>query len=209
MFKEYSLIFAILFILLFKLFTQYKETYSQQYFNRLTEVTKIQSQYKIWDIDWAGRIASSNFHSVIHTRNSVSLLHKLKHYETPPSNLPNLKYGRKMEKRARENYCASVGPYSYFAITKTGLHISADYPHLGTSPDGIIDCDCCGKGLVEIKCPRKYSTGLKGWENDKNFSIDSSKNVKKDHSYFARMQGQMFLFGVRFCDFFVWTPVKK
>ena len=71
-----------------------------------------------------------------------------------------------------------VGHYhSNFAITKTVLHISADNPHLGASPGRIIDCDCCGKGLVEIKCPRKYSAGLIGWENDKNFAIDLSKNV--------------------------------
>ena len=57
--------------------------------------------------------------------------------------------------------------------------MSVDYPHLGTSSDGTVDCDCCGKGLVEIKYPRKYSTGLKGWEIDKNFSIGSLKNVKK------------------------------
>ena len=82
--------------------------------------------------------------------------------ETPSSNLPNLKYGREMEERARENYYALVGPYhSNFAITKTGLHISVDYPHLGAFPDGIIDCDCFGKGLAEIKCPRKYSEDLK------------------------------------------------
>ena len=131
-------------------------------------------------------------------------------YKTPSLNLPNLKYGREMEERARENYCALVGPYhSNFAITKTGLHINADYPHLGASPDGIIDCDCCGNRLVEIKCPRKYSAGLEGWENDKNFAIDSSKNVKKDHPYFAQMQGQMVLLRVRFCDFFVWTPVEN
>ena len=89
------------------------------------------------------------------------------------------------------------------ASDNTGLHISADYPHLGVSPDGIIDCDFCGKRLVEIKCPRKHSTGLKGSENDKNFATDSSKNLKKDHPYFAQMQGQMFLLGVRFCDFFL------
>ena len=159
-----------------KLFTQYKETYNPQCFNRLTEVTKTQSLSKIWNIHRAGRITASNFHSVIHTRNSVSLLNKLMQYETPSSNLPNLKYGREMDERARENYCALVAPYhSNIAITKTGLHISADYPHLGASPYGIIDCDCCGKGLVEIKCPCKYSAGLKGWKNDKNFAIDSSK----------------------------------
>ena len=115
-----------------------------------------------------------------------------------------------MEERARGSYYTLIGPYhSSFTITKTVLHINADYPHLDASPDGIIDCDCCGKELVEIKCPRKYSAGLQGWENDKNVTIGSSKNVKKDHPYFAQMQGQMFLLGVKFCDFFVWTPVKN
>ena len=51
-----------------KLFTQYKETCNQQCLNRLTEVTKTQSMSKIWNIHWAGRIAASNFHSVIHTK---------------------------------------------------------------------------------------------------------------------------------------------
>ena len=55
-----------------KLFTQYKEIYNQQCFNRLTEVTKTQSQSKIWNIHRAGRITASNFHSVIHTRNSIT-----------------------------------------------------------------------------------------------------------------------------------------
>ena len=27
------------------------------------------------------------------------------------------------------------------------------FPHLGTSPDGIMQCTCCGKGVFEIKCP--------------------------------------------------------
>ena len=185
-----------------KLCTQYKETYNQQCFNRLTEVTKTQSQSKIWNIHRARRIRASNFHSVIHTRYSISPFNKLMQYETPPSNLPNLKYGRETEEIARESYYALVGPYhSNIAITKTGLHISANYPHLGASPNRITDCDCCRKGLIAIKCPRKYSTGLKGWENDKNVATDSSKNVKKDHLYFVQMQQQMFLLGVKFCDF--------
>ena len=78
---------------------------------------------------------------------------------------------------------------------------------MGGSRDEIIDCDSCGKGLVKIKYPCKYLTGLKRWKNDKDFAIDSSENVKKYHPYFAQMQGQMFLLGVRFYDFFVWTSV--
>jgi len=26
-------------------------------------------------------------------------------------------------------------------------------PFIGASPDGIISCLCCGKGVVEVKCP--------------------------------------------------------
>ena len=192
-----------------KLFTQYEEAYNQRCCDRLIELSKTQGLSEMRNVHRAGRITASNFHSVIHTRNSISPFNKLMQYETPPSNLPNLKYGRETEEIARESYYALVGPYhSNIAITKTGLHISANYPHLGASPDRITDCDCCRKGLVEIKCPRKYSTGLKGWEN-KNFANDSTKNVKKDHPYFAQMQGQMFLLGLRFCDFFVWTPVEN
>ena len=77
----------------------------------------------------------------------MSRLNKPMQYETPSSNLPILKYGRKMEERVRENYYTLVGPYHLdFGITKTGLYISSDYPHLNLSPDGIVDCDCCVKG---------------------------------------------------------------
>ena len=34
----------------------------------------------------------------------------------------------------------------------TGLHINAEYPHVGASPDGIIVCDCHGKDPLEKKC---------------------------------------------------------
>ena len=51
----------------FKLFTQYKKTYSQQCFNRLTEVTKTQSLSKIWNIHQVGRITAFNFYSVCHS----------------------------------------------------------------------------------------------------------------------------------------------
>ena len=51
------------------LFTQYKETYNEQCFDRLTEFTNTQSLSKIWNLHWAGRITASNFHSFIYTRN--------------------------------------------------------------------------------------------------------------------------------------------
>ena len=40
-----------------------------------------------------------------------------------------------------------------FTVVPTGLHVNPSFPHLGASPDGIVSCCCCGKGLLEIKCP--------------------------------------------------------
>ena len=31
--------------------------------------------------------------------------------------------------------------------------INPQYPHLGASPDGVTMCDCCGMGVLELKCP--------------------------------------------------------
>ena len=53
------------------LFTQYKETYNHKCFDRLTELTKIQSLSKICNVHRARRITGFNFHSAIHTRNSI------------------------------------------------------------------------------------------------------------------------------------------
>ena len=37
-------------------------------------------------------------------------------------------------------------------VTKCGFVIHPHYPHMGSSPDGMVSCLCCGKGVLEIKC---------------------------------------------------------
>ena len=65
-------------------------------------------------------------------------------------------------------------------VYSTGL-INAKYPHLGASP-GITVCDCHGKGLSETKCLHKYRNCLKGWQDDKDFPLVESGQIKKDHT---------------------------
>ena len=36
---------------------------------------------------------------------------------------------------------------------KSHLVLDPLHPFLGATPDGVISCDCCGNGVVEIKCP--------------------------------------------------------
>ena len=47
-----------------------------------------------------------------------------------------------------------------FTVSDSGLHINPKWPFMGASPDGLVDCNCCSKGICEIKCPYslRYAT---------------------------------------------------
>ena len=91
-------------------------------------------------------------------------------------------------------------------MQNTGLHINVDFSYLGASPDSLIQCDCHGKGVLEIKCPHIYRYGLKNWQQDKTFPIDENYQIKVDRKYYYQIQGQMFILNLDYCDFFIWSP---
>lgn len=33
------------------------------------------------------------------------------------------------------------------------IFVNKDFPYLAASPDGVTECECYGKGPLEIKCP--------------------------------------------------------
>ena len=44
-------------------------------------------------------------------------------------------------------------------VELSGLRTHPSFSHLEASPDGIVQCTCCGKGVLEIQCPynaKKY-----------------------------------------------------
>ena len=66
-----------------------------------------------------------------------------------------------------------------------------EYPHIGASPDLIVECDCCGPSLVEIKCPftsrdEKPSVKLEYLEE-----FETELKLKTNSSYYFQIQGQM------------------
>ncbi|XP_065665637.1 inhibitor of growth protein 4-like [Hydra vulgaris] len=75
-----------------------------------------------------------------------------------------------------------------FQLTTSDLRILYNKPYLGASPDSIVSCSCHTVGLLEIKCPFNYRNDLVNWETDKNFSIDSFENMKKNLKYKAQVQ---------------------
>lgn len=97
-------------------------------------------------------------------------------------------------------------------IHKTGFIIDADEAWLGASPDAEIICDCCGEGVVEIKCPFKHKDNSLSlvaktkefyvkWRNKKYFLLES-------HPYFSQVQMEMAVTQKSYCDFVVWNPTE-
>ena len=70
----------------------------------------------------------------------------------------------------------SASRHEDFTIEETGLFIDPDLPYLGASPDSIVSCTCCGKGVVEVKCPFCFKDGLP-IEDDQSFCMTKQDDV--------------------------------
>ena len=81
---------------------------------------------------------------------------------------------------------------------------------MAASPDGIIDCYCCGKGVLEIKCPYSYRNESveSAVSNDPSFCLKKDNDLlylDHTHHYYYQVQTQMFICNVEYCDFCVCT----
>lgn len=71
--------------------------------------------------------------------------------------------------------------------------------------DGFIPCDCCGDGVIEIKCPYSGRECHPKELSGKLF-LNGDGRLKHSHKYYTQVQGQLAITDRRFCDFIVWTP---
>ena len=100
--------------------------------------------------------------------------------------------------------------HTNFSVSESGLHIYPGHPHLGATPDGLIECTCCeGKGVLEVKCPFcKKDQTVEEASQDKRFclhEVNGQLLLKEDHQYYYQVQTQIFITQRKYCDFVVWT----
>ena len=124
----------------------------------LEECTKLQMQSVLWFSHRKGRITASKFSAVCHTSilsPSQALVEGiLKEQNSGKRGIPDLDWGLEKEPCAREEYRQEMKKtHVNFKIEQVGLFVNPLYLHLGASPDGLVSCTCCGKGVIEIKCP--------------------------------------------------------
>lgn len=80
-------------------------------------------------------------------------------------------------------------------------------PFIGASPDGIVNCECCGSGLLEIKCPISVAHTSPGDSNLQYLkkNKDSEIHLNNNHSYYTQVQHQMGVLNCSWCDFFIYS----
>ena len=119
--------------------------------------TQEQATSKMWFRFREGRITASNMKSVCHTdpaQPAISLIRKICHPESMTFSTNATRWGCEHENIAREKFILEMSRiHDNFRVSDSGLFISSDLPHLGASPDGLVCCDCCGEGCLEIKYP--------------------------------------------------------
>ena len=102
-----------------------------------------------------------------------------------------------------------VKKHDNFKLSDAGLFTDQTNPFLGASPDGMVECRCCGEGVVEIKCPYCHNQDLPHDDDDDNsFCMINKKGVwslKRKHMYYYQVQLQLHVCDVKYADFVVWT----
>ena len=77
---------------------------------------------------------------------------------------------------------SNSGQHEDMKVVKCGLFRSVDHPFLGASPDGIVQCSCCGHGICEVKvtCLEDGKFCLEKLSED-HFQL------KRDHAYYYQV----------------------
>ncbi|XP_023217435.1 uncharacterized protein LOC111619842 [Centruroides sculpturatus] len=140
---------------------------------------------------------------------------------------PSIRWGYDHENHAQLKYEEKHAKLHHnFTIKDTGFCVLLAHPFIGVSPDGLVDCNCCGQGVVEVKyswCQQrqKIDENMSNLvKQNGNYTFNKSSNsrdisrVKKTtgipesrfrNPNYYQMQTQIFVCYVEYCDFVVWT----
>lgn len=108
------------------------------------------------------------------------------------------------------------GKHSGFTIRECGFFLDPVTAFLGASPDGLVECSCCGPGVLEIKCPwcAKDADSLEDLatssSGSKKFCLEKlqtgSLQLSRAHPFYVQCQLQIHVTKRNYCDFVVWNP---
>ena len=135
-------------------------------------------------------------------------------HQSLPNNPTNPRdWGLKKEKEAMKSYSMVARKQHYkFNLEHKGFMISKRRPFMGASVDALRTCEClasCGSAVVEIKCPwvHRASDPKEALVTNEvgGVYVQNNLQLKTNSAYYYQVQMQMYILGVQWCDFVVWT----
>ena len=121
--------------------------------------TREQAKSKVWYRFRAGRITASKVKSVCKTNINMaspaqSLIKGFCYPESSKFSSEARRLGCDHEKAAINQFMEHTKPFrDDLIVEESGFIINPKYPHIRTSPDGVVSCNCCGTLVLEVKCP--------------------------------------------------------
>lgn len=166
-------------------------------------LTREQNKCKEWFHFRFGRITASNMKAVCNYNSDCPAISTIQAVcGSKPVKTKSTDYGLRHERIALNAYTEKMCLlHENFSLKKCGLFLNESFSHIGATPDGVVQCDCCGEGLVEVKCP--FTAKEKGLENVAY--IKQGRLIEK-HKYQYQVQTQLTVTQKDYCDFVVWSP---
>ena len=191
-------------------------------------MTKNQSQSDLWHDERKLRITASILKAVCHRKRETPLKPFISSkLISKPINSPAIKYGQQNENAAINSYVEFQENRGHqLSIHRCGLFINPAIPWLAATPDALVtfsqNNECLdlqdeglqNEGCLEVKCPylcSKKSIFEVALECQ-SFCLqnnDGNLLLKRSHQYFYQVQAQLYVTGLPWCDFVVWTPNKE
>ena len=164
----------------------------------IERLTQKQNESDCWHKARYARVTASRCHEVMtqmktlekdETQNSDNIVKRFLY----PKNVSTkaMEMGRKWEKTAFHKYIMVMKREKHvnLNVASSGMFVSNN-AILGASPDGLISCNCHGKGVLEIKCATKY------WNEDpKSSNVTTTlpylcaegQALNKAHKYYSQV----------------------
>ena len=174
-----------------------------------------QSSVPEWTEQRKGRLTANRFHQICtrtktlqetSSKDASCLLSSLLGYKEMP-NTASIKHGCAMEPHAKAYYLSvTKKKHKKLTSSEAGLVVMEEKPYIAVLPDLQIECICCGKGFVEVKCPYSIRDTVPSAKNLKYLEMIGKKVVlKKNSNYYYQIQGQMGVTGRSYTDLLIFT----
>ncbi|XP_062543047.1 uncharacterized protein LOC134210788 [Armigeres subalbatus] len=179
------------------------------------KLTRLQSRCDLWRWVRIGRVTASLLSRCIHSQETVpkkmSLLKDICHPYLNQKKSEAIRYGRDNEPKAKKALQAALKNHSGIRLVECGVFIDRHRPYLAATPDLIMECDCCGKVAIEIKCPfrlsNKSSFNNQFCIQNLEFITSAGDNITLNmkHPYYWQIQAQMFITNSVYGILCVWS----